>query len=306
MRKNIPNLGALQAFEASARLGSFARAGDELALTQSAVSRQVAALEQRLGIQLFTRVRRRLVLTEVGREYSGRIRRHLEMLQRDTQELSAGRSMGHVLNIAVIPTFATQWLIPRLADFARDYPGITVNLSSRASAFSFEEQPFDAAIHSGDKLWPDTRGIRLMSEGEMVPVCSRRYADQHDLSSEAGFSEARHLHLSTRPNTWRDWYEAQGWEYPVAASRGPRYDMHTMTAMAASAGLGIGLLPRILIESELRHGSLVIAADRSLDIEQSYFVAYPAKVKPAEALETFMTWLAAQARRERPDTRETR
>ena len=131
MRKDIPNLGALQAFEASARLGSFTRAASELALTQSAVGRQVAMLEQRLGVALFSRVRRRLTLTDVGREYAARIRRHLDQIRRDTLEIAAGHDMGFVLEVAVVPTFATQWLIPRLPDFSRLHPNITVNLSAR-------------------------------------------------------------------------------------------------------------------------------------------------------------------------------
>jgi DNA-binding transcriptional LysR family regulator len=135
MRKDIPNLGALQAFEASARLGSFTRAATELALTQSAVGRQVAMLEQRLGVALFSRVRKRLTLTDVGREYAARIRRHLDQIRRDTLEISAGHEMGFVLELAVVPTFATQWLIPRLPDFSRLHPNITVNLSARSQPF---------------------------------------------------------------------------------------------------------------------------------------------------------------------------
>ncbi|WP_124982274.1 LysR substrate-binding domain-containing protein [Ralstonia solanacearum] len=296
MRKDIPNLGALQAFEASARLESFTRAADELALTPSAVGRQVAALERRLGVQLFTRVRRRLVLTDVGREYAARIRRHLEQIQRDTLELSAGRQMGYILEIAVVPTFATHWLIPRLTEFARLRPDITVNLASRTLAFSFQECTYDAAIYFGDQFWPDTKGSFLFAEGPMVPVCSPACLEQHDLSSEAGFAKCRHLHLSSRAHAWRDWYTAQGWNYTVGASRGPRHELHTMVVAAAVAGLGIGLVPRFLIEMELETGQLVIPVERSLEVAQGYYFAHPESVKASDALSTFEQWILSLAR----------
>lgn len=296
MRKDIPNLGALQAFEASARLESFTRAANELALTQSAVGRQVAALERRLGIQLFTRVRRRLVLTEVGREYAARIRRHLEQIQRDTLELSTGREMGYILEIAVVPTFATHWLIPRLPEFARQHPNITVNLASRTLPFSFQECAYDAAIYFGDQFWPDTRGSFLFAEGPMVPVCSPGYLEGRDLSAESSFANCRHLHLSTRANAWRDWYTAQDWDYTVKASRGPRYELHTMVVAAAVAGLGIGLVPKLLIERELEARQLVVPTDRRLEVAQGYYFAHPEGVKPSDALSAFKDWILSLSR----------
>jgi DNA-binding transcriptional LysR family regulator len=291
MRNDIPNLGALQAFEASARLGSFTRAADELALTQSAVGRQVAMLEQRLGVALFTRVRRRLVLTDTGREYAARIRRHLDHLQRDTLEISAGRAMGYTLELAVVPTFATQWLIPRLPDFAQRHPGITVNLSARSQPFSFHECAYDAAIYYGDQFWPGTRGGMIFREGGMVPVCSPGFLAANPVSDAADLARCRHLHLSTRASAWRDWYAAQGWDYDIASSRGPRYELFTMMTAAAAAGLGIGLAPRLLIERELETGQLVIPVDRVLDASQGYYFAYPEGRPPSQALDAFQAWI---------------
>src|SRR5690625_1071108 len=117
MRNGIPNLGALQAFEATARLGSFSRAAEELSLTHSAVHRQVSGLEQRRGGQLFTRVRRRVMLTDAGAEYAARVRHHLEKLEKDTFALMTRAGVGRSLHIAALPTLATTWLLPRMADF---------------------------------------------------------------------------------------------------------------------------------------------------------------------------------------------
>src|SRR5690554_2293022 len=121
MRHGIPNLSALQAFEATARLGSFSRAAEELALTHSAVHRQVTSLEQRLGVSLFNRVRRRVVLTDPGAQYAARIRQHLEQIEKDTFSLMSEASIGRRLHIAVLPTLASLWLIPRLPDFNRHH-----------------------------------------------------------------------------------------------------------------------------------------------------------------------------------------
>ncbi|BDB26150.1 LysR family transcriptional regulator [Cupriavidus sp. P-10] len=305
MRNDIPNLGALQAFEASARLGSFTRAAAELALTHSAVGRQVAQLEQRLGVALFTRVRRRLALTETGREYAARIRRHLDHLQRDTLEISTGRAMGFTLELAVVPTFATQWLIPRLPDFAQRHPNVTVNLSARSQPFSFQECAYDAAIYFGDQFWPGTRGGVIFREGGMVPVCSPAFlADHagHPLTDAASLARCRHLHLSTRANAWRDWYAAQGWDFSLAASRGPRYELFTMMTAAAAAGLGIGLAPRLLIERELQTGQLVIPLAGMLDEHQGYqghqgyYFAYPDGRPESEALAAFRSWILGLSR----------
>src|SRR5690606_3157711 len=137
MRHGIPNLGALQAFEATARLGSFSRAAEELSLTHSAVFRQVTSLEERLGVQLFTRIRRRVALTDAGAEYAARVRHHLEQLEKDTTGLISRAGLGRSLHIAVLPTLATTWLVPRLPDFQRHHPDISVSLSVRTRPFQF-------------------------------------------------------------------------------------------------------------------------------------------------------------------------
>ncbi|AIT27713.1 bacterial regulatory helix-turn-helix, lysR family protein [Bordetella holmesii 44057] len=172
MRNGIPNLSALQAFEASARLGSFSRAAEELSLTHSAVYRQVASLESRLGVQLFTRVRRRIVLTDQGAEYAGRIRHHLDQIEKDTFGLVSRTGMGRSIHIAVVPTLATTWLIPRLADFQQAHADISVSLSVRTLPFQFKDHPFDGALYHGDGVWPGTKGVLLFPERELVTVCA--------------------------------------------------------------------------------------------------------------------------------------
>ncbi len=292
MRKDIPSLGVLQAFEASARWQSFSRAAEELALTPSAVSRHVAALEERLGVTLFVRARQRLALTDTGRSYAARIRLHLEQIERDTQEIRVGRDEGSVLHLAVVSTFCTQWLIPRLPQFAALHPRITLNLSVRSEVFAFDESGFDAAIYYGDRLWPDTQGRMVLPEGPCVPVCSPAYAATHSLHDESAWLHCPHLTLATRAHAWRGWYAECGWHYTLHASRGPRYELFSMVIAAAAAGLGVGLVPQLLAQEALDSRRLVPAHPQALAGEQGYWFVQPQHRPGPEALQVFREWLA--------------
>jgi len=295
MRNGIPNLAALQAFEATARLGSFSRAAEELSLTHSAVHRQVAGLEARLGVQLFTRVRRRIVLTDPGAEYAGRIRLHLEQIEKDTFGLVSRTGMGRSIHIAVLPTLAGTWLIPRLPGFQRAHPDVTVSLSLRTLPFQFKDHPFDAAIYHADHVWPGTHGALLFPERELVPVCAPALAGRGGRGAQA-LAGMTHLHLASRPDAWRQWYHAAGAAYGPQAAGGPRYELFSMVIAAARAGLGVGLVPRFLVQRELDAGEVAMPADAPLPVTQGYFFGYPQREDRPAALRAFEAWLRAQAR----------
>jgi DNA-binding transcriptional LysR family regulator len=294
MRNGIPNLSALQAFEASARLGSFSRAAEELSLTHSAVYRQVAGLEARLGVQLFTRVRRRIVLTEHGAEYAGRIRHHLDQIEKDTSGLVSRTGMGRSIHVAVVPTLATSWLIPRLADFQRRHPDITVSLSARTLPFQFKDQPFDAALYHGNGIWPGTQGVFLFPERELVPVCAPHLAERMG-STGKGLEGVTHLHLSSRPDAWRHWYDANQLAYGPQAAGGPRYELFTMVLASVEAGLGVALIPRFLAQPALQAGTLVMPVPQVLSVSQGYYFGYPERNERSEALKVFESWLKMEA-----------
>ena len=289
MRQGIPNLAALQAFEATARLGSFSRAAEELALTHSAVHRQVSALEARLGVKLFHRVRRRIALTDAGAEYASRIRQHLDHIEKDTFSLISQSSLGRRLHIAVLPTLATNWLIPKLHAFAALHPDISVSLSLRTLPFRFDDQPFDAAIYHGQTAWPGTQGSLLFAECELVPVCAAENA-LTELSS------LTHLHLNSRPDAWRQWYAHSGRAYETKASGGPRYEMFAMVLAAVKSGLGVGLVPRFLAQPYLVSAELIAPFGEPLPVEQGYYFGYSARNPPSPALQAFEQWLIDTAR----------
>lgn len=290
MRNGIPNLGALQAFEATARLGSFSRAAEELALTHSAVYRQVAGLEERLGVSLFTRVRRRVMLTEAGAEYAARVRHHLDQLEKDTLGLMSRAGVGRNLHVAVLPTLATTWLLPRLAAFRRARPDITVSLSVRTLPFQFNDQPFDAAIYHAAQVWPGTRGIKLFDEKELLPICAPSMLDALRGGRHA-LQDIVHLHTTSRPDAWRRWYQAQGLDYLPTMNAGPRYELFTMSLAAVRQGMGVALIPRFLVQDALEAGELVMPVGSGLSVDEAYYFSYPVANEPSDALRELEKWL---------------
>lgn len=293
MRRRIPSIESLVAFDAAARHLSFTRAADALALTQSAVCKKIAALEDFLGVPLFNRIKKRLSLTEAGAVYARRIAENLDRLERDTVSLMAHRGERNVLELAVIPTFGTRWLIPRLAHFHLANPGIVLNLTTRADPFIFTETPFDAAIHFGGPVWPGAVSIPLFGE-EMIPVCSPALLRQWPCATPRDLARMPLLHQSNRHDAWRRWFAAAGVD-DIDVMGGPRFDLFSMLLEAARAVLGAVLVPRFLASSELASGDLVAPFDLPLSSEMGYYLVTPDRQSTNPALQHFTDWLIAEA-----------
>lgn len=291
MRRKIPSMGALAAFESAARHQSFTAAADELAVTQSAVCRQIASLEDFVGVKLFRRTRRGVVLTEAGVNYSRSVRDRLDEVERDTLEVMAKGGPGGSLELGVVPTFATQWLLPRLPDFHRLHPGITLHFAPRTRPFLFDDSTLHAAIYAGPAGWPGTESHFLMHEA-MVAVASPALVPG-DLQPQdlAGHTL---LQASTRPHAWRQWFAAQGVVAPNDMA-GPRMELFSMLAKAAVHGLGVALIPRLLIEDDLAAGRLRQVVRFEWMSDRSYYLIYPQAPAPRQALQVFSEWLQAQA-----------
>jgi DNA-binding transcriptional LysR family regulator len=294
MRRKIPSTAALSAFEAAARHQSFTKAADELAVTQSAVCRQIAALEEFLGLSLFRRSRRGVVLTEAGVSYSRKVTARLDEVERDTLDLMAKGGQGGTLELGVVPTFATKWLLPRMASFAQAHPGITLNLSARTRPFLFDETSFDAAIYAGESRWPGTEGVFLMREN-MVAVCSPALMDGRSPSARIDWRRYPLLQLSTRPYAWRDWFTSRGMQVEGDMA-GPRFELFSMLAEAAVHSMGVALIPRFLVEDELQRGVLVQLVKHHYLSDRSYYLIYPEQKSENAALTAFRGWLEGQAR----------
>ncbi|MDH0142470.1 LysR family transcriptional regulator [Aquipseudomonas alcaligenes] len=294
MRRKIPSTAALVAFESAARHQSFTKAADELALTQSAVCRQIAGLEEFLGIELFRRSRRGVKLTEAGLAYSRKVATQLDAVERDTLA-AMGQQGAQGLELAVVPTFATQWLVPRLKEFQRLHPEVTVHLTNRTRPFLFADTSFDAAIYFGDGDWSGTEAHYLMPE-EPLPVCSPELLGERTQFAAAELASLPLLQQSTRPYAWRQWFAAQGLNVPRDMS-GPRYELFSMLAQAAMHGMGVALIPPFLIQRELDAGLLVPAHPAALlSSDRAYRLMIPERKVESAALRAFRDWLLQAAR----------
>jgi DNA-binding transcriptional LysR family regulator len=295
MRRKIPSTTALIAFESAARHQSFTKAAQELSLTQGAVCRQIAGLEAFLKIELFRRSRRGVLLTEAGQAYARRIAGQLDAVERDTLAVM-GQQGAMSIELAVVPTFGTQWLLPRLKDFQRLHPEITVNLTNRTRPFLFADTEFDAAVYFGDGDWSGTQAHLLMGE-RPVPVCSPTLlGEQAQLSAEQ-IANLPLLQQTTRPYAWRQWFSTQGLN-TARDMAGPRYELFSMLAQAAMHEMGVALIPPFLIRRELDEGRLVIALDAPLaDNGRGYYLIVPERKVASAALAAFRDWLESEAAR---------
>jgi len=292
MRRKIPSTTALISFEAAARHESFTKAAQELSLTQGAICRQIASLEEFLGVELFRRSRRGVKLTEAGLSYSRRVATQLDAVERDTLSVM-GQQGANVIELAVVPTFGTQWLLPRLKDFQQRHPEVTVNLTNRTRPFLFADTDFDAAIYFGDADWPGTESHRLMGENPM-PVCSPSLlGDQRSLSATR-IAELPLLQQTTRPYAWRQWFDAQELNVPRDMT-GPRYELFSMLAQAAMHEMGVALIPPFLIQRELEERRLVIANPNALSSIKAYYLMIPERKVESASLRAFRDWLVNQA-----------
>ncbi|MCQ4319415.1 LysR family transcriptional regulator [Stutzerimonas stutzeri] len=294
MRRKIPSTAALVAFEAAARHQSFTRAAEELALTQSAICRQIGGLEAFLGLELFRRSRRGVKLTEAGQSYARRVATQLDAVERDTLSVM-GQQGAQTIELALVPTFGTQWLLPRLRQFQTLHPEITVNLTNRTRPFLFADTEFDAAIYFGDGDWSGTVAHPLMPE-HSLPVCSPALLGETGQLSAQALAEMPLLQQTTRPYAWRQWFDSLGMKV-ARDMTGPRLELFSMLAQAAEHQMGVALIPPFLIQRELAAGHLVIAHPHSFRREdQAYHLMIPDRRVESAALNAFRDWLLDEAR----------
>lgn len=288
-RTLIPDLAVLQAFECAARHENFTKAAAELNLTQSAVSRQIRVLESQLGVPLFERVRKRVVLSAAGRKLLPEASQLL--LKSEEMVLRARASSGgmDILSIATLPTFGSRWLLPRLPDFKWRHPGISINVASRAKPFDFSAEDFDLAIHYGQPVWAHATCTYLCSE-IILPVASPFLIESFALDRPEDLTEKPLLHLATRPKQWAEWFEHNGLAGENAFT-GDRFDQFAMIIEAAVRGIGFGLLPLYLIEDEISSGRLRIVFDSPMTTDNSYYVVLPEGKQESAMARAFQSWL---------------
>ena len=290
MRRFIPSTSCLIAFDTAARHLSFTKAANELHMTQGAVSRQAAILEDYLGVKLFERINRRLILTAAGAEYATQVAAILKEIEMATFQVMAHKNSGGVLNLATLPTFGVKWLISRLAKFTAAHPDVILNLSTEVLPFDFNSRAVDAAIHFGEPNWPGAVMVRLMGE-EVLPVCSLELSRK--IKRIEDLPEMTLLQHTTRPQAWHDWFSHVGVACPDALS-GPRFEQLSMVIQAAAAGLGVALMPKFLVETEIALGQLHVPFPFAVKSPQSYYLTYPEKNASKAAVIKFQEWILGE------------
>ncbi len=293
MQNRVP-LKAVQAFEAAARLSSFAHAAEELFVTPSAISHQIKLLEEQFGVRLFHRVHRAVVLTDAGRRYAEEVAAAFARIDMATRELGL-TVKSDVLTVHSTPSFATQWLMPRLARFSALHPDIDVRLNASAVAADLVTEAVDLDIRYGIKLLSAAGTMVLPFPREtIVPLCAPALAKgEHPIRTPEDLRHHTLIHSEACLVSWRDWMR-QHRKVKLDIARGPRFDRSFMAISAAADGLGVCLDSLLLVERELESGRLVAPFGFDGPKVQGYTVNLLKSRAELPKIRSFQDWLFAE------------
>lgn len=292
MSRRLPPLNSLRAFEATARLGSFSKAADEIFVTHGAVSRAVRQLEDDLGQQLFRRTTRSVTLTATGQVYAVEVRTILDRLARATARARAQSGEG-ALNISTLDSFASKWLLPRLRNFRRLHPDIDVRISSDDYLVDFINDDIDLALRYGPGNYEGLEADFIMDE-DLFPVCSPQLLrGPHPLKEPQDLKHHALIH-DVFVVDWQMWLKAAGVD-DVDATRGASYESSDIGIMAAVQGDGVALGRSQLVEDDIAAGRLVRPFDLALSAGYSYYVVYPPGALETPKISAFRDWIIEEA-----------
>ena len=288
MHRRLPPLNALKAFEAAARHLSFTRAADELFVTQAAVSHQIKALEEFLSLKLFIRRNRTLLLTEEGQAYFLELKDIFKNLQDATERLLARGSKG-AITVATPPSFASQWLVPRISKFSLTYPDIDVRLKAVDFDEGFLADDIDVAIYYGRGRWSGIQAEKLHTEF-LTPLCSPSlFQGSKPLNSLADLKHHVLLHDSSRA-IWKMWLKHFN-VFGVNVNQGPVFSHSMMVMQAAALGQGIALGNSVLAKPELDAGRLIMPFEEKLESRDAYYLVCHEGQAEMGKISAFRDWV---------------
>lgn len=303
--RRLPPLSALRAFEAAARHMSFTRAADELSVTPAAVSQQIRGLEDWLGTPLFRRLTRALRLTEAAQSVLPQLSEAFDMLADVTARLEADVD-APVLVVSAAPTFATKWLVPRLAHFNDAYPDINVRIdASLGMVTDFDREGVHVAVRLGGGNYPGMRVDKLVDE-DVAPACSPvLLADghPHPLRTPDDLRHHRLIHVDwgpvLEPPTWTVWLDAAG-VTGVDADKGPIFSVEDLAISAALAGQGVVLVSTLAAQDDLAAGRLVRPFDIVIPSNSAFWVVAPERTADRPKVAAFRDWIIEEIKRPGP------
>ncbi|NML19101.1 LysR substrate-binding domain-containing protein [Azohydromonas caseinilytica] len=292
MRASIPPLSTLVAFEAVARRLNFTVAANELFLTPSAVSHQIAKLEEFLGVRLFERTARNVELTQAGQDYLKRVAGALAAISAATD--SARKGVSNTLHVHSTPSFATLWLMPRLAEFARAHPDISLSLSSSVEHSDFTAGQVDIDIRYGVPNWPQLVVQPVFNE-QITPLASPAFLRRHRIETPEDLLQVPLIQSTVSVVQWPDWFTSRGIAHSPATFA-YRFDRAFMTLDAAVQGLGVALESTFIGEPHLQKGRLrpVFEPGWALPV-QAHFLVYPVRHAQRGEVLSFVDWLRQRA-----------
>lgn len=291
MIRRLPPLNAIRAFEAAARHLSFTRAAEELSVTQAAISHQVKALEEWLGVKLFVRRNRQLFLTEAGQAYLPSLTEAFDQVDAATRRTTRADESG-VLTVSVLPSFASKWLVPRVGKFRERHPDIDILISPAEHLTQFDRDNIDVAVRYGRGGWPGLHAERFLTE-EVFPVCSPALLD-----GPLPLNRPEHLRHHTLLHDddpvglldWPEWLRTTGVD-DANVTRGPRFRDASHLIQAAIEGQGIALGRTALVANDLSAGRLVRLFEITLPADFAYYVVMPDASVDRPKVKAFKEWL---------------
>lgn len=297
MPRSLPPLTALRAFEAASRLASFARAARELHVTPAAVSHQIRGLEKYLGVTLFRRTGRRLVLTEQGQVAAEQFREGFELLARGVDLLRGDAHRGS-LTVSVTPAFATRWLVSRLGRFTRRFPGIGLRIKASSQPVDFDQDEVDVAVRIGRGAVAGALAVPLFGES-VAPLASPAFVRQHRVRRPADLARVALLHDQSlrrtgRPPGWSEWFRAAG-VTAVDDGGGLHFDDGHLVLQAAAGGRGVALGRLAYALDDLAAKRLRMPFGPVLDMRLNYYLLLPEARAAEPAIEAFRAWCEQEA-----------
>lgn len=305
MTGRLPSLNGLRAFEAAARHLSFTQAAAELNVTQTAISHQIRRLEDELGIRLFVRQNRSLVLTPQARDYLPGIRAAFNDLRLATDRLKR-KDDAHVLTISTLASLAAKWLLPRLSAFQQAHPDIDVRITTSTDLVDFKRGDVDAAIRYGRGRWPGLHADWLTAD-QLFPVCSPKLlTGKRRLRRPEDLAEYTLLHSTGYDDDWRLWLTAAGLPSDLSKQSGLTFDLIFMTLQAAIDGLGVAIGRSTYVEGDLASGRLVTPFKIRLPADAGFYLVAPEANSELRKLRVFREWILATVQGQTEPTRIAR
>ncbi|MDG0978804.1 MAG: transcriptional regulator GcvA [Halieaceae bacterium] len=290
-KRKLPPLNALRAFEAAARYGSFKLAAEELSVSQSAISHQVRALEEYLGVHLFARKIRAVELNRKGAMYYPVLRDALDRIS-DATDLVVSDRLSTTLTVQVYSTFTIRWLLPRLAEFQRTHPNLQVRLHTSQDDVNFDQDDIDLAIMIGLASNSQLHYTHLF-DSELFPVCSALYLEQHgDINDPLDLADHPILQVYPSAGDWHVWLDARGVDADVVPESGLQFESYDVALSSAAQGMGIGLGQQPYVAQDLAVGSLVeLFPGRRVKNPNAWYLVGRHEKADLLKIQAFRSWL---------------